>query len=140
MNIQKKLLVMFFCVLAIGLSGCSTTPKAEPIAELPEGAKKIATVDMTGRDGTFTAGSFNAWNDGYMVLDIHLQSGRINTLEIVNGTTGEVVDSLKKPKRAIYDTVEHTYRSGREYNLSFINSENLTGTIDVYFVTEFPQY
>jgi len=135
MKTQRKLLAMVLCLLALGTSGC-TTASTETIDSIPTGAQKLTTVELIGQGGSFTAGSFSGWNDGRMILDVNLESGTINTLEIVNAAGNVTVDAVKKPKGGIYDTESYGYRSGNEFKLNIVNSKNLKGSVDVYFIAD----
>ena len=135
MKAQKKLLAIVLFLFALGVAGCTTAP-TETIDSIPSGAQKLTTVDLPGRSGTYTDGSFSGWNDGHIILDVKIHSGTVNTIEIVNAAGDETVDSIKKSKGGIYETASHGYRSGREYKLNFVNSKNLTGSVDVYFIAD----
>ena len=133
MKLQKKAVLVIVLLVSILLAGCAPSG-AETIEEIPSGAKKITTIDLTGQTGTYTDGDINVWTDGYLILDVNIKSGTVNTIEIADLTLEETIHSIKKPKKGIYDSVIYGYRSGRDYGLNFVNSKNLTGSIDVYFI------
>lgn len=136
MRVQKKLLMILVLFVMIGVCGCGA-PVSEPIPEIPEGARKVTSIDVTGKTGTLTDTRIEAWSDGYVVLDIRLQSGDIGYIEILNTTDDEVIDVINGPKRKIYDSEVYQYRTRKDYRLNIANSRNLTGSIDVYFVAVF---
>ena len=136
MKKRSILLLAAVCILAAALAGCRTTPDIHEIKEIPANAQKVASLELTGQSGTFTDGNIAVSGNGYIILDVRLQSGSVKSVSVKDATEDKTVYTILSPKTALYDSAFNDYQAENEYKLSFIDAREITGGIDVYFLAE----
>ncbi len=136
MKLRRTVLLPIWFLFAFLLAGCSTTPNVQEINEIPANAIEITTSELRVQSGTYTEGSIYVSGNGYIVLDVQLESGSVKTIGIKDVVEDEIICTISKPKTALYDSAMYEYRADSEYKLSFTDAKDITGTITVYFVAE----
>lgn len=136
MKIQQKLLVIILFLFTTVLAGCNVIPETNEIEEIPAGARKVASMDLTARSGTYTFGDIDVWGNGYIIFEVEMGSGTMSSLGVKDIVKDEVVFEIRRPKTALYDSESYEYKVGSEYELSLVNAKNITGSVNVYFVSE----
>ena len=132
----NKVLLLIVLITTFSLTGCITKPDIQEIKEIPENALEIMTSELLGESGTYTKGSIHVSGNGYIILDIHIDSGSVKSVEIKETAGNETIYVISKPTSALYDSAFYEYQVNNEYKLNFTDAKDLHGFITVYFVEE----